>query len=337
MAGTTPTGDAERWVVFGFITGPLLPSQPLVMPRGVIIGPISEESLRKLPRGRATGLRVSNIKQGYSLTPADIFVYSRWLFSAEVKASNSFIAFQKVQLEIVPRVLTVLNTVGQGDAYRLELVRAESEHSQEPPMPYAEFSLQGPEFMSSEAEQRVLRRLSAVESDETARRACWNMHEGVRLLDRLGDVEAGAASALLRFFFVIEAIATRLYKETRREVVRQQEKEEEAIVARLRDDLKRDHSKQVSAIHKASTNLRKLDGAHLADQIRSAGDSLGVETNIVTAAVRFSRFRNERLGHAGLELQWDELRPWLPPSTDDAYLLCRKFLDGYFRQLGELG
>jgi hypothetical protein len=304
------------YVVGGFILGPILPARSLSM-RNVEIRYRRKDE--HYPRNRPTRPNVSfqttdaGAAVNYvSISPGDLSVQSEWVIIFRVTVADEESALELVRQTLLPQTLASLELMS-GTRYQVEIVRiVEDWAGGKSVSPFSEFAtghIEHVEPLSSEAEAFLLKVASTLHDDALASEVSTLLGDAAELFDSSGGHARILRAAVLATFQGMERIAQVVSKSAELDIDRELLERVEETRAVLASST-RTVSAKVAEIRRSYADINRIMRASGRGQIIAAGSVLRLSKDQVDEALRFLRFRNQSLGHAGLVIQPAALHEW---------------------------
>ena len=329
-----PKPPLKRFVAWGLIVGRQLPTA--IDLGHVRIRKESPERIADLTRSRQI-LRHPSFDgpvSFYSGIPADLVVRSDHSIWAWVDARDDEAALAEIAHKLLPSVVGLLSAT-KAEPVLVELLRiSEEDERGYMPAPRSPFSRSGifgirePQPLDAEGVKSLKDLDPRVRADDCASSAARELSSAIHLSPQSGSTPANLRGVLLHYFFVLELIARKVgYGPRERDEVLEVQ---EPVVARGLVQLRTAGtvSQRVKQIHNLSLELKRLETSFFSDQLRKAGETLGVAAEVVEEALALTKFRNSRLGHASTtEVRAEELQRWLSVAERAALTYFRKYVD----------
>lgn len=169
--------------------------------------------------------------------------------------------------------------------------------------------------------------------DGVARRAAYDLHVANLSLHSRGSDSADAQSILMTYYFVLERIANQVSRLNPQPPATSQSIPH---IERLEHQLHEAETVEakVDAVKIAATKLKDLHTRGMKRQVVDAGGLLGISTNSVRDAGKFTTLRHTRLAHTSkLGGRSPELDDWLPRAQRCAI----EYLSAYLRWVAARG
>ncbi len=295
-----------------------------------------DPSAARLTRPRNLVAQSGRTTGGFlSAAPAEVSLESDCLIELRVRARDEGHAAEVAQERLIRPLTAALSLVCGGFAHvELARVAVESEIGQVVDEGWSVWSDSGlmhnvgamPRMAEDEA-RWLSDILGVLRNDTVAKNAAADFVEGDRLAWTSGGRSTEVGAAVLRYFQVIERIATRMGAS------RKQETGEEDAKSAIVNDLARHlrghgtvHAK-IGKVRNATRSLDELGGMRLATDIEHACGQLALASDKRIAALGLNRLRNQSLAHPGKGLT----RERLAASQSQARGASYAFLDGYTR------
>jgi hypothetical protein len=320
----TPEREPRWWLAIGLIIGPFLPTRTLVFDHAAI-GPVPPDDLGRLVSERQWEVAIQGLGLGFSTLPPQTIVESPCAIVFHVQASDTAEVEERVRTELLPRVLSALDTLGPMP-YQVELIAVTDEETRKEVSTFREgsFALVSVSELLSQHAEAFYERWAVLEQDEKLRQIADRLRSGAVLagLHRLVPA-AIAESAIVDYYLALEAIGRRHVAQVRRTEADRIRRLRERVVAQLRADLgAAADTDGIDLIAKARTELDRVNLQWVSLQVETAGSRLGLSEEIVRQAVKLCRDRN-KLAHSGSR---PDLARWLGGPDHLAHRVTAAFV-----------
>lgn len=331
--------DGQRdvhWTAIGRILGPLMPVGEVTVGKVKIFPAAwaSPEKLKRLPKGflPAANVSIEDEDSGeevdsLSMSAPNPSITSRWIFTIDFDAADVDEA-EGIAGDLLTEALSALH-LDADEPYFADVLRLE-----EPDYGYMMSVAtvgRAPELRELAADQvesakTLLPLLSATKAGRTATQ---HIRRAVSLQRAAAVVPELGPSVLHNYFMAIEAISDAVTRELRDSMGEELQRKLIDAVAQVRHELQQEASNEraVEIVREAGRRFSRIQ-FHYADlKIEMAGKTLRLEQSSLDEAKRFSRFRNEYLGHPRSEVPDAEISHWFKDEL--AFRLSNAYLRAY--------
>lgn len=305
MFARPASAPQETWSVYGKVAGPALPTHRVRIGNAIVGPPPAGFSL--FQPSAPTIEWQADLTVVTATGPHMDIRSDCWVAFENLSASTVDEAIERVETEMVPRLVGALSHRNLGAPYRIHIVGAsdgkESFGDSRIVMTVSYEKTPLPDDWAAYANFRA----SCITSNRHLTVAAELFHRGIRYQDLVAGRLTLAAS-VLAFYQTLEACARipEWSPPTTYEAERAQ------ILGRTKTELDRKSTpkKQALAVQKAATDLNRLENKYGDQRIFQAAESFGLDADWRRQARDLGKLRNKSLGHASSLAAWSDLLHW---------------------------